>query len=63
MRSNEYEAAFSAFLERHEYDKAAQAIYDLTSAAFLAGWKAAGGEMPQEERIFQLLPAKEDGSI
>ena len=63
MKSNEYEAAFSAFLERQEYDKTAQAVYDLTSAAFLAGWKAAGGDLPQEERIFQLLPGKKAGGV
>ena len=63
MRSNEYEAAFSAFLERHEYDEAAQAVYDLTSAAFLAGWMAAGGDLPQEERIFQVLPGKDAGGV
>lgn len=63
MKSNEYEAAFSAFLERQEYDKTAQAVYDLTSAAFLAGWKAAGGDLPQEERIFQLLPGKKADGV
>ena len=54
--SNAFEAAFDALLERPEYDDAQQAQFDLVRAAFLAGWMAAGGEPPQPERIFQILP-------
>lgn len=55
MMSNTFEAAFDAFLERPEYDSAQQAQFDLVRAAFLAGWRAAGGDPPQPERMFQLL--------
>lgn len=55
MTSNEFEAAFGAFLERHEYDNAEAALFSIVRAAFAAGWHAAGGAAPQEERLFQLL--------
>lgn len=54
--SNAFEAAFDAFLERPEYDDAQQAQFDLVRAAFLAGWIAAGGDLPQAEKLFQVLP-------
>ena len=54
--SDEFEFAFSNFLERQEYDAASQALFDLVRAAFEAGWKAAGGELPQPAPIFRLLP-------
>lgn len=56
MMPNSYESAFSIFLEQQEYDAASQAIFELVRAAFLAGWRAAGGEAPQKEKIFQILP-------
>ena len=62
MMGNEFEAAFSAFLDRHEYDDAEAALFEIVRAAFLAGWRAAGGEGPQAERIFQLLDRPEKNS-
>ena len=56
MHSNDFEAAFSAFLERHEYDEAEHYLFSTVRLAFAAGWKAAGGSPPQAERIFELLP-------
>lgn len=56
MYSNDFEHAFSEFLDRHEYDEAENALYTIVRAAFAAGWLAAGGEAPQSEKIFQLLP-------
>ena len=56
MHSNDFEAAFSAFLERHEYDEAEHYLFSMVRLAFAAGWKAAGGRPPQAERIFELLP-------
>jgi len=50
------EKMFSDFLERHEYDEAQDALFTVVHAAFLAGWKAAGGEPPQKEELFVLLP-------
>ena len=59
MMSNKFEAAFSSFLDRHEYDDAESALFDIVRAAFLAGWRAAGGEGPQAERVFQILEQPE----
>lgn len=46
MMSNEFEEAFSEFLDRQAYDEAESALFDVVRAAFLAGWKAAGGPTP-----------------
>lgn len=55
MHSNDFEAAFSSFLERHEYDEAESYLFSMVRIAFTAGWRAAGGDPPNEERLFQLL--------
>ena len=60
MMGNEFEAAFDAFLDRHEYDDAESALFAIVRAAFTAGWLAAGGDAPQPERIFQLLDPQPD---
>ena len=60
MMGNEFEAAFDAFLDRHEYDDAENALFAIVRAAFTAGWLAAGGDAPQPERIFQLLAPQPD---
>lgn len=64
MYSNELEEAFSNFLDRHEYDEAEAALFSIVRVSFVAGWLAAGGALPQAERVFELLPpspkAKED---
>ena len=57
MYSNDFEAAFSAFLDRHEYDEAENYLFSMVRLAFSVGWLAAGGAPPQSERIFTLLPA------
>lgn len=62
MMDNEFEAAFSAFLDRHEYDDAESALFEIVRAAFLAGWRAAGGEGPQAERVFRILDRPEKNS-
>lgn len=49
MYSNDFEAAFSCFLERRDYDEAANQMFTLARLAFAAGWQAAGGTPPQEE--------------
>lgn len=56
MYSNDFEAAFASFLDRHEYDEAENYLFSMIRLAFAAGWKAAGGAPPQQERIFELLP-------
>lgn len=60
MYSNEFEEAFSAFLDRHEYDEAENYLFSMVRIAFAAGWKAAGGDPPKEARIYELLPGKKD---
>ncbi len=55
MMSNDFEAAFSDFLDRREYDEAENALFDMVRIAFLAGWKAAGGEPPQPQKIYELI--------
>ena len=59
MRSNDFEKMFSAFLERREYDEAENALFSMVRIAFLAGWKAAGGDPPQPQKIFRLMHKKE----
>ena len=39
-----FEEAFEEFLEGKEYDQAEEALFAVTRAAFMAGWKAAGGK-------------------
>lgn len=56
IHTNDFEAAFSQFLDRHEYDEAENALFAMVRIAFSAGWQAAGGAPPQSERIYELLP-------
>ena len=58
MYTNEFEEAFSSFLDRHEYDEAEHYLFSMVCLAFSAGWQAAGGAPPQAERIFELLPGQ-----
>ena len=43
MYSNDFEEAFSNFLDRHEYDEAEHYLFSMVRLAFAAGWRAAGG--------------------
>ncbi len=56
MFSNSFEESFSKFLETREYDEAENILFSAMRRAFMAGWLAAGGDPPNEGRIFQLLP-------
>ena len=49
MYSDEFEIAFSHFLDCREYDDAQEYIFQIARAAFAAGWKAAGGTVPVEK--------------
>lgn len=55
MMSNDFEEAFSNFMERREYDEAENALFSMIRIAFLAGWKAAGGEPPVPQKLFELI--------
>ena len=59
MMSNDFEKAFGDFLDRREYDQAENALFAMVRISFLAGWKAAGGDPPQPQKIFKLMH-KED---
>ena len=43
----EFETHFCDFLDSDEYEAAESAVFDLGRRAFIAGWLAAGGELPQ----------------
>ena len=60
MQSDEFEFAFSNFLDRREYDEAESALFSIVRAAFLAGWTAAGGQCPEPQPVFQLIRKPED---
>lgn len=60
MMNNTFEKAFSDFLERREYDEAESALFEMVRISFLAGWKAAGGEIPVPQRIFSLVEGGKD---
>ena len=59
MAESAFEAAFSAFLERHEYDAAEEALFAVVRSAFLASWNAAHGSTPQEEPAVTSTPEEE----
>lgn len=55
MMSNDFEKAFGDFLDRREYDQAENALLAMVRISFLAGWKAAGGDPPQPQKIFKIM--------
>ena len=55
MQTNQFEKAFSDFLDRREYDQAENALFSMVRIAFLAGWKAAGGEAPPPQKVLRLV--------
>ena len=55
MQTNDFEKAFGDFIDRREYDQAENALFSMVRIAFLAGWKAAGGEAPPPHKIFQII--------
>lgn len=55
MHTNDFEQAFSDFLDRREYDQAENALFSIVRIAFLAGWNAAGGETPPPQKVFRLV--------
>ena len=55
MFGNEFEKAFSDFMERREYDQAENALFSMVRIAFVAGWLAAGGEPTQPQKILTIV--------
>ena len=54
MAKVDFEKAFDDFLERREYDQAENALFAMVRIAFVAGWKAAGGDPPKPQKILEL---------
>ena len=48
MRNDQFEQAFSDFLESKEYDSASGTLFQLSRAAFEAGWKAAAAQKEEK---------------
>ena len=42
--SDAFEKSFSDFLDSSQYDQAAEALFSMVRIAYIAGWKAAGGD-------------------
>ena len=62
MQTNEFEQAFSDFLETKAYDEAEDALFSVMRMAFLAGWRAARGEAPEpQEKVIYLLHKNKNG--
>ena len=55
MQSDAFELAFSNFLERQEYDEVESTLFAVVRAAFLAGWRAAGGTPPEPQKVISIL--------
>ena len=55
MMDNEFEKAFSDFLDSPIYDTSSDIIFNIARSAFAAGWLAAGGSEPIKSRIFELV--------
>ena len=51
----DFEKSFSDFLDRREYDQAESALFAMVRISFLAGWKAAGGDPPEPQKIITLV--------
>ena len=60
MHSDEFERAFSDFLERKEYDEAEGALFSLVRAAFCAGWRAAGGKALPSQEVLKIVPFEKE---
>ena len=60
MESNTFEKAFGDFIDRHEYDCAANALFDMVRISFKAGWESAGGNPPEPQALIQFVPKNPD---
>lgn len=61
MKTDEFELAFSHFLETPAYDEAEESLFSVIRMAFIAGWEAARGETPEPaEKMIYLLHKKMD---
>ena len=51
----DFEKAFGDFLERREYDGAANALFSIVRTSFMAGWLAAGGKAPLPQKVIEIF--------
>ncbi|MCL2035117.1 MAG: hypothetical protein FWG94_10370 [Oscillospiraceae bacterium] len=59
----DFEKAFSEFIDRKEYDSAENALFSMIRISFKAGWIAAGGKAPGAQRPVELLIFRQDAPI
>ena len=55
MEPPDFEKAFGDFIDRREYDEAENALFSMVRTAFLAGWRAAGGEPPKPQKVIRIF--------
>ena len=60
MQSDNFEKAFADFIDRREYDRAQNALFEMVRISFKAGWQAAGGNPPEPQPVFQIIPKEPD---
>ena len=56
----DFERAFSDFIDRREYDQAESALFSMIRISFKAGWLAAGGKAPEAQKVVELLRPRRD---
>ena len=49
-----FDKAFDDFLERKECDQASDALYTIIRAAFMEGWRAAGGNPLPARKVIRV---------
>lgn len=59
LQSDTFEKAFGDFIDRREYDQAENALFSMVRIAFVAGWKAAGGQPPLPQKVIELRHKKD----
>lgn len=58
MKHADFEKAFADFIDRREYDKAQNALFDMVRISFKAGWQAAGGNPPEPQPVIRIVHKK-----
>ena len=61
METDQFEKAFSDFLDRDAYDEVETSLFNLVRTTFKAGWEAAGGEAPRPDSGLRLFTPKDKG--
>lgn len=61
METDQFEKAFSDFLDQDEYDEVQAALFSMIRSSFRAGWQAAGGETPTPDSGIRLFTPRDKG--